>query len=192
MPHQVRHDLPSPCHPRASEARPGDPSFNECRHGCRITSCMASPLLVILGLDPGIHGFSCFSQWMPHRVRHDFRGIGCHFTSSLTPFSQSSSSMAPSLSVILGLDPGIHGFSCFSQWMPHRVRHDSPPTATAIPYSPLPTTHLPFPFEVKRPCPKKMVDFYMLQYLQSPAPGTHVLLQKQQFAPNRPSYRPGW
>ncbi|WP_287373816.1 hypothetical protein [Prosthecochloris sp.] len=35
--------------------------------------------------DPGIHGFSCFSPWMPHRVRHDI-----------------------SFPVIPGLDPGIH------------------------------------------------------------------------------------
>ncbi|UZJ37105.1 hypothetical protein [Prosthecochloris sp. SCSIO W1103] len=43
--------------------------------------------------------------------------------SSLTPFAQSFSSMASS--------PGHprasearHGFSCFSPWMPHQVRHD--------------------------------------------------------------------
>ena len=149
---------------------------------------------------------------MPHRVRHDFRGIRCRFRFSMTPFSQSSSSMAPPLPVILGLDPGIHGFSCFSLWMTHRVRHDFRGECTPhlciirTPISQvgmtsrhhrLPITDylLPiclFPFEVKRPCPKKMVDFYMLQYHQSPAPENHALLQKQQFAPNQPSYRPGW
>ena len=36
MPHQVRHDTSFLRHPRASEARPGAPSFNEHHHGCRI------------------------------------------------------------------------------------------------------------------------------------------------------------
>ena len=55
-------------------------------------------LLVILGLDPGIHGISCFSLWMPYRVRHDFEG-------GWTPHHMPHD---VSLPVILGLDPGIH------------------------------------------------------------------------------------
>ena len=66
---------------------------------CRIPisrGSMTSLSSVILGLDPGIHEYPCFSPWMPHRVRHDF-GVGW------TPRHTRDDSTLP---VILGLDPG--------------------------------------------------------------------------------------
>ncbi len=57
MPHQVRHDTSFLRHPWASEARPGDSSFNEHHHGCRIECGMTSrhhrlPITHYLQLQP--------------------------------------------------------------------------------------------------------------------------------------------
>ena len=87
---------------------------------------------VILGLDPGIHSFPVFHFGCRIECGMTLEGTGCHFTFSMTPFSQSSSSMTSPLSVILGQaerDPGIH----------HNI---------TFPHYPLPTTQPPFAFSL--------------------------------------------
>ena len=98
---------------------------------------------VILGLDPGIHECSCFSLWMPHRVRHDFvggwmphqvrhdfGGGGCCITCDMTLWE---------LSTFIGLT--LHLPRCHP-----RASRARPGDPSQYHFSPLPITYYPVPF----------------------------------------------